>query len=106
MQTRPCHTKTPRSILNGHQCDQCYIEQMKKPLRLSDGRAFESGAAAAKVLGVIKETVNKAVAMRGGSKDSRSNEFLGMSSVSSRLVAWSLQYSLLEFPSEARPACD
>jgi DNA-directed RNA polymerase subunit RPC12/RpoP len=53
--------KTPRSILQGHQCDECYMEQKKKPLQLSDGRVFESGTAAAKVLGVIKETVNTAV---------------------------------------------
>ena len=53
--------KTPRSILQGHQCDECYMEQKKKPLQLSDGRVFESGTAAAKVLGVIKETVNRAV---------------------------------------------
>lgn len=53
--------KTPRSILQGRQCDECYMEQRKKPLRLSDGRVFESGAAAAKVLGVTKEVVNKAI---------------------------------------------
>jgi hypothetical protein len=35
--------------------------QWKKPVQLSDGRVFESGTAAAKVLGVIKETVNKAI---------------------------------------------
>jgi hypothetical protein len=56
--------KTPRSILQGHQCDECYMEQRKKPLRLSDGRMFESGAAAAKVLGVTKEIVNKAIRER------------------------------------------
>jgi hypothetical protein len=33
---------------------------MRKPLQLSDGRVFESGTAAAKALGVRKETVNKA----------------------------------------------
>jgi hypothetical protein len=53
--------KTPRSILQGHQCHECYLEQWKKPLQISDGRVFESGAAAAKVLGVIKETINKAI---------------------------------------------
>jgi len=53
--------KTPRSILQGRQCDECYMEARKKPLRFSDGRAFESGAAAAKVLGVTKEVVNKAI---------------------------------------------
>jgi hypothetical protein len=37
------------------------LEQWKKPLQISDGRVFESGAAAAKVLGAIKEMVNKAV---------------------------------------------
>ena len=52
--------KTPRSILEGRLCDECYMERMKNPLRLSDGRTFESGAAAAKVLGVSKERVNKA----------------------------------------------
>ncbi len=56
--------KRPRSILKGQQCDECYMEQLKKPLRLSDGRVFESGTAAAKALGVIKETVNKAVRNR------------------------------------------
>lgn len=53
--------KTPRSILRGCQCDECYMEQIKKPLKFSDGRIFESGAAAAKVLGVKKEVVNKAI---------------------------------------------
>jgi len=53
--------KTPRSILGGNNCDECYMEQMKRPLRLSDGRVFESGAAAAKVLGVRKDTVNTAI---------------------------------------------
>lgn len=53
--------KTPRSIIQGHKCDECYMEFRKKPLRLSDGRVFESGAAAAEVLGVTKEIVNKAI---------------------------------------------
>jgi hypothetical protein len=53
--------KRPRSILNGHGCDECYNERIKKPVQLSDGRKFESGTAAAKALGVIKETVNKAI---------------------------------------------
>lgn len=53
--------KTPRSILQGRQCDECYMEARKKPLRFSDGRIFESGAAAAKVLNVTKEIVNKAI---------------------------------------------
>jgi hypothetical protein len=35
--------KTPRSILEGRQCDECYMEARKKPLRLSDGQVFESG---------------------------------------------------------------
>ena len=48
------------SILEGHGCDECYMERMRKPLQLSDGRIFESGTAAAKALGVRKETVNKA----------------------------------------------
>ena len=52
--------KTPRSILQGHGCDECYMKRMRKPLQLSDGRMFESGTAAAKALGVRKETVNKA----------------------------------------------
>jgi predicted nucleic acid-binding Zn-ribbon protein len=53
-------SKTPRSILEGHGCDECYMKRMRKPLQLSDGRIFESGTAAAKALGVRKETVNKA----------------------------------------------
>jgi phage FluMu protein Com len=57
-------SKTPRSILQGHQCHECYMEQRKKPWRLSDDRVFESGAAAAKVLGVTKEVVNKAIRQR------------------------------------------
>jgi hypothetical protein len=52
--------KTPRSILQGRMCDECYSLRMKKPVRLSDGREFESGSAAAKVLGVSKETLNRA----------------------------------------------
>ena len=53
--------KRPRSILEGHGCDECYAESIKKPVQLSDGRKFESGTAAAKALGVTKETVNKAI---------------------------------------------
>jgi hypothetical protein len=53
--------KTPRSIFQGHRCDNCYMEQRKKPVRLSDGRVFESGTAAAKEIGVRKETVNTAI---------------------------------------------
>jgi len=52
--------KTPRSILQGHKCDECNSLRMKKAVRLSDGRLFESGTAAAKALGVTKEVVNKA----------------------------------------------
>jgi rubredoxin len=52
--------KTPRSILEGRQCDDCYMEGRRNPLQLPDGRMFESGAAAAKVLGVSKESVNTA----------------------------------------------
>lgn len=54
-------SKRPRSILKGHGCDECYNEHIKKPVQLSDGRKFESGTAAARALGVIKETVNKAI---------------------------------------------
>jgi hypothetical protein len=53
--------KRPRSILQGRQCDECYMEEWKKPLRLSDGRVFESGVAAAKVLGVTTGSVNNAI---------------------------------------------
>lgn len=53
--------KTPRSILQGHRCDECYMEKRRKPVRLSDGRVFESRTAAAKKLGVRKETVNTAI---------------------------------------------
>ncbi len=56
--------KTPRSILQGRQCDECYMEVWKKPLRFSDGRVFESGAAAARAMGVTKEIVNKAIRQR------------------------------------------
>ena len=52
--------KTPRSILQGHACDECYQEQISKPVRLSDGRVFKSGTEAARALGVTKETLNKA----------------------------------------------
>jgi DNA-directed RNA polymerase subunit RPC12/RpoP len=52
--------KTPRSILEGHGCDDCYMERIRRPLQLSDRRMFASGTAAAKALGVRKETVNKA----------------------------------------------
>jgi bacterioferritin-associated ferredoxin len=52
--------KTPRSILQGHKCDECNSLRMKKAVRLSDGREFESGTEAAKALGVTKETVNRA----------------------------------------------
>jgi hypothetical protein len=52
--------KTPRSILQGHKCDECNSLRMSKAVRLSDGREFESGTEAAKALGVTKETVNRA----------------------------------------------
>ena len=52
--------KTPRSILQGHKCDTCYTQRLSKPVRLSDGRVFKSGADAARALGVTKETINKA----------------------------------------------
>ena len=54
-------SKTPRSIVKGHGCAECKIRLMKRPVRLSDGRVFESGAKAAASLGVSKETVNRAV---------------------------------------------
>ena len=52
--------KTPRAILQGHKCDTCYTLRLSKPVRLSDGRVFKSGADAARALGVTKETINKA----------------------------------------------
>jgi hypothetical protein len=52
--------KTPRSILQGHKCDACYTLRLSKPVRLSDGRVFKSGADAARALGVAKETINRA----------------------------------------------
>jgi hypothetical protein len=52
--------KTPRSILQGHKCDECNSLRLRKAVRLSDGREFKSGADAAKALGVTKETVNRA----------------------------------------------
>ena len=54
-------SKTPRSIVRGHGCAECKLRLMKRPVRLSDGRVFESGAKAAEALGVSKETVNRAV---------------------------------------------
>ena len=56
--------KTPRSFLAEQGCDVCYMERLKKPVRLSDGRVFESGAKAAQALGVTKERIN--VAARTG----------------------------------------
>jgi hypothetical protein len=53
--------KTPLSILQGHGCHECYLDRRRKPLMCSDGRLFESGTAAARALGVIKEVVNTAV---------------------------------------------
>jgi hypothetical protein len=58
--------KTPRSILQGHKCDDCNSLRLKKAVRLSDGREFESGTEAAKALGVRKESVNRAA--RDGSR--------------------------------------
>lgn len=58
--------KTPRSILQGHKCDTCYTMRLRKPVRLSDGRVFNSGTEAAKAMGVRKESVNRAA--RDGSK--------------------------------------
>jgi hypothetical protein len=58
--------KTPRSILQRHKCDTCYILRLRKPVRLSDGRVFKSGTDAAKALGVRKESVNRAA--RDGSR--------------------------------------
>lgn len=52
--------KTPRSILQGHKCDTCNSIRLSKPVRLSDGRVFKSGADAARALGVAKETINRA----------------------------------------------
>jgi hypothetical protein len=40
------------------------MEARMKPLRFSNGQVFESGAAAAKVIGVTKEIVNKAIRQR------------------------------------------
>lgn len=52
--------KTPRSILQGHKCDECNTLRLRKPVQLSDGRVFQSGTEAANALGVTKETINKA----------------------------------------------
>lgn len=52
--------KTPRSILQGHACAKCRLAGLRRPVRLSDGRVFESGVAAARALQVTKEVVNKA----------------------------------------------
>jgi hypothetical protein len=52
--------KTPRSILQGRMCDECNSLRMRKAVRLSDGREFPSGTAAAEALGVTKEVINKA----------------------------------------------
>jgi DNA-directed RNA polymerase subunit RPC12/RpoP len=53
--------KRPRSILRGHNCIECFIGRLSKPLQLSDGRVFASGVAAARALGVNKGAVNTAV---------------------------------------------
>jgi hypothetical protein len=57
--------KTPRSLKQGHGCAECRLSGIKKSVRLSDGRVFESGTAAAKALGVSKDRINRA-ARRGG----------------------------------------
>lgn len=56
--------KTPRSFLAEKGCDVCYMKRLRKPVRLSDGRVFESGTKAAQALGVTKETIN--IAARTG----------------------------------------
>jgi hypothetical protein len=53
-------SKTPRSILQGHGCQLCRVNAMRKPLQLSDGRIFASGAEAASALGTTKESINRA----------------------------------------------
>ena len=58
--------KAPCAILANRRCNECRLEAQRKPVYLSDGRKFPSGAAAAKALGVTKETINKA-ARSGGS---------------------------------------
>jgi len=55
--------KTLRAIIQGRICNSC---KLHKKVRLSDGRVFESGTAAAKALGVTKERVN--LAIRKGKK--------------------------------------
>jgi len=57
--------KTSRSILQGHKCDECNSVRMRKAVRLSDGRVFESRAKAAEALGVAPYVVNRA-ARKGG----------------------------------------
>jgi DNA-directed RNA polymerase subunit RPC12/RpoP len=52
--------KTPRLILGNHGCHECYMGRRRKPVELSDGRQFNSGAAAALALGVSKEVINRA----------------------------------------------
>lgn len=59
-------SKTPRSILQGHGCPVCKVNSMKKPVQLSDGRIFPSGAEAALALGTTKESINRAA--RHGTK--------------------------------------
>ena len=53
--------KTPRLIRGNFGCQECFRKSRRKAVQLSDGRIFESGAAAARALGVWKETVNHAV---------------------------------------------
>ncbi|MEY4597185.1 MAG: hypothetical protein RLZZ506_1611 [Bacteroidota bacterium] len=52
--------KTPRSILQGHGCATCRLAGLRRPVRLSDGRVFDSGVAAARALHVSKEVINRA----------------------------------------------
>jgi hypothetical protein len=52
--------KTLRAIIGGKKCYNCLFHNK---VRLSDGRVFESGSAAAKALGVSKEIVNRSIAI-------------------------------------------
>lgn len=53
--------KTPRSLTSGFKCKDCRMEEISKPVQLSDGRQFKSRKAAADALNVNKTTINKAV---------------------------------------------
>ncbi len=57
--------KTPRSLTYRFKCRDCRIEEISKPVQLSDGRVFKSRKAAAESLGVNKTTVNRAVKTGG-----------------------------------------